>query len=89
MNTITKNRKMEYACEYIHNKIKYILPYIYSAVALELWNVLDETEEEKTQDIATLILESQEIWQKCVDDGKDIVKWCEEVTGFDIRNGIE
>lgn len=45
INTMPKNRKMESACDYIHKKIKYILPYIYSAVVLALWNVLDETEE--------------------------------------------
>ena len=86
---IPKNRKMELACDYLHKKIKLVLPYIYSAIALALWNILDESEEEKTEDIATLIQESQVIWQRCVDDGKDIVKWCEEVTGFDIRQGIE
>ena len=65
-----------------------ILPYIYSAIALALWNILDEPEEEKYNDIATLIEESQIIWNQCVEEGKDIVDRCEEITGFDIRNSV-
>ena len=86
--TIPKNRKMETECDYLHSRIKLVLPYIYSAIALALWNVLDETEEEKVKDIATLIQESQEIWEKCANEGISVVKLCEEITGFDIQNGI-
>ena len=82
------NRKQDAACKYLHNRIKLVLPYIYSAIALALWNVLDESEEEKERDIATLINESQIIWDRCVEENKNIVDWCEEVTGFDIRNSV-
>ena len=82
------NKKMNAACNYLHQRIKLVLPYIYSAIALALWNVLDESDEEKERDIATLINESQIIWNKCVEENKNIVDWCEEVTGFDIRNSV-
>lgn len=84
----TTNKKMNAACNYLHQRIKLVLPYIYSAIALALWNILDEPEEEKYNNIAMLIEESQIIWNKCVEDGKNIVDWCEEITGFDIRNGV-
>ena len=88
INVKYTHRKMEVACDYLHKRIKLMLPYVYSAITLALWNILDETEEEKTEDIATLINESQRIWNECVDNNKNIVEWCEEVTGFNIVDGI-
>lgn len=83
------NKKQDAACKYLHGRIKLVLPYIYSAIALALWNVLDESNEEKERDITTLINESQIIWNQCVEEGKNIVDWCEEVTGIDVRPGLE
>ncbi len=89
INMKPMNKKMEVACDYLHKRIKLILPYIYSAITLALWNVLDEKDEEKTEDIITLINESQRIWNDCVDNNVNIIKWCEEVTGFNIVESIE
>lgn len=83
-----RNRKLNVACEYLHTRIKQVLPYVYSAVALAMWDVLDETDDEKYEDIATLIQKSYEIWIQCEEEGRDILKWCEEVTGHDIKHGI-
>lgn len=85
----TVDRKKLAMCNYIKDSIDKTLPYMYSAVALALWNVLDETDEEKRQDIATLINESQIVWTECVNEGKSIIDLCEEVTGFDIRTGSQ
>lgn len=87
-NMKPKNRMKDACNNYLHLRIKQVLPYIYSAMALALWNVLDETEDEKVEDIATLISESQEIWTECVNSGRNIVEWCEEVTGFDIKGSV-
>lgn len=89
INMKPNNNRMKSACNnYLHLRIKQVLPYIYSAIALALWYVLDETEEEKYDDIAMLINKSQEIWTECVNSDKNIVEWCEEVTGFDIKNSL-
>lgn len=87
----TKHHKggMNAACNYLNMRIKQILPYVYSAIALALWNVLDESEEEKRDDIATLIVESQNIWAECANSNKNIVEWCEEVTGFNIKDSVD
>lgn len=76
-------------CEYLHGRIQQVLPYIYSGIALALWNVLDEPEEEKERDVMTLIQESQNIWNQAVEDGKDIIELCKEVTGIDVRPELE
>ena len=75
-------------CSYLKDRIDKTLPYMYSAIALAMWNVLDETDEEKREDIATLINESQVVWNECVNECKSIIDWCEEITGFDIRSGF-
>lgn len=84
----TIDRKKQAMCNYLKDRIDKTLPYMYSAMALALWNVLDESEDEKREDIATLINESQIIWNECANEGKSIIDWCEEVTGFDIRCGF-
>ena len=88
----TKNmphyRKMERACDYLHKRIKTILPYIYSAIVLAMWEILDETDDEKTQDIQMLLNKSSEIWNECVENGIDVIEKCQEDTGFDIRQEV-
>ena len=84
----TVDRKKLAMCNYLKDRIDKTLPYMYSAIALSLWNVLDETDEEKREDIATIINESQIVWNECVNEDKNIIDWCEEVTGFDIRSGF-
>lgn len=88
-NNMKPNNRMKSAYNnYLRIRINQVLPYIYSSIALALWNVLDEPDEEKYKDIATLISESQVIWNESTNAGKDIVELCEEVTGFDIRNSV-
>ena len=74
--------------DYLKTSIDKTLPYVYSAIALALWRVLDESEDEKIEDISTIINESQIVWNECINEGKSIIDWCEEVTGFDIRNTV-
>lgn len=79
---------MDFALEYIHNRITNDLPYMYSAVALALWNVLDETDEEKEEDIKTIIEESMRVWNDIVANGKDILEECERITGFCMKEEV-
>ena len=77
-----ENRLLNASMDYIHTRITKDLPYMYSAVALAMWNVLEETEEEKVQDIQTLINESKIIWNDIVENGKNVIEECERITGF-------
>ena len=77
-----ENRFLNASLDYIHTRITNDLPYMYSAIALAMWNILDETDEEKVQDINTLLNESQMIWNDIVENGKNIVEECERITGF-------
>ena len=79
---------MDFALEYIHNRITNDLPYMYSAVALALWNVLDETDEEKEEDIRSIIEESMRVWNDIVANGKDILEECEKITGFCMKEEV-
>ena len=79
---------MGYALDYIHDRIVKNLPYVYSAIALAMWNVLDETDDEKHEDIMTLINESMVVWNDIVENGKDVVEECEKVTGISMRDAV-
>ena len=79
---------MDFALDYIHDRITKYLPYMYSAVALAMWNVLEETDEEKHEDIMTLINESMLIWNDIVENGKDVVEECEKITGISMRDAV-
>ena len=79
---------MDFALEYIHTRITNDLPYMYSAVALALWNVLDETDEEKEEDIKVIIDESMRVWNDIVENGKDILEECERITGFCMKEEV-
>ena len=79
---------MDFALDYIHDRITKYLPYMYSAVALAMWNVLEETDDEKYEDIMTLINESMLIWNDIVENGKDVVEECEKITGISMRDEV-
>ena len=64
-------------------------PAIYAAIAIALYRLLLIEEENKIDAINTIFAESQEIWTDCVDRGLDMVKWCLDETGIDIRGGKE
>lgn len=82
------NRFLNASLDYIHSRVTKDLPYMYSAVALALWNILDETEEEKVQDINTLLIESQIVWKDIVENGKNVIEECERITGFCMKNEV-
>lgn len=79
---------MSFALDYIHDRITKYLPYMYSAVALAMWNILDETDEEKEADIKMLIEESMMVWNDIVENGKDVVEECEKITGISMRDAV-
>ena len=79
---------MDFALDYIHDRITKYLPYMYSAVALAMWNVLEETDDEKQEDIMTVINESMMVWNDIVENGKDVVEECEKVTGISMRDAV-
>lgn len=79
----------EASLKMIHDKIKKDLPYIYSAIALATWNLVDGDEEEKHDAVVDLINMSSVIWNEVLENGKDIVEECERITGIDIRKSVE
>ena len=83
-----ENRLLNASLNYIHTRITKDLPYMYSAVALAMWNVLEETDEEKYEDIMTLINESQIVWNDIVANDKDVIEECERVTGISMRDAV-
>ena len=62
---------------------------IYAALAMALWNTLDMPDSEKADAIETVFEESQSIWMDCIEKGYDMDKKCLELTGIDVRNGVE
>lgn len=79
---------MDYALDYIHDRITKNLPYVYSAIAIAMWNILEETDEEKHDDIVMLINESNRVWNDIVENGKDVVEECEKITGICMRDAV-
>ena len=64
------------------------VPQIYSVVAVALWRTLDLPNEEKEDAIRMIFAESQKIWIGCIEKGMDvnqIMKMCEDETGFCVR----
>ena len=79
---------MDFALNYIHERITNDLPYMYSAVALAMWNLVDGDEEEKYNAIMDMIAESSRVWNEVVENGKDVVEECERITGICIRDEV-
>lgn len=73
----------------INDRIRKDLPYMYSAVALAMWNLVDGNEEEKYDAIMDLIQMSHTIWNDVIENEKDVVKECERITGIDIRMQVQ
>ena len=55
---------------------------IYAALAMALYDLLDEDDEEKTYSINTIFNRSLEIWTDFVETGTDVVAECERQTGI-------
>lgn len=68
----------------IHKEINKTLPKLYAAMAIALWNKLDMPEDKKQDAIESVFSETQDIWCDCVDNGKDMLRLCEELTGIDV-----
>lgn len=83
-----QNRLLNASLNLINDRIKKDLPYMYSAVALAMWNLVDGDEEEKYDAIMDLIQMSSAIWNDVVENDKDVVKECERITGIDIRKQV-
>ena len=84
-----QNRLLNASLNLINDRIKKDLPYMYSAVALAMWKLVDGDEEEKYDAIMDLIQMSSAIWNDVVENDKDVVKECERITGIDIRKKVE
>ena len=52
-------------------------PQIYSAIAIALWKTLDMPDS----------VESQWIWEECIEKNRNIEELCEDVTGICIKGG--
>ena len=84
-----QNRLLNASLNLINDRIKKDLPYMYSAVALALWELVDGDEEEKYDAVMDLIQKSGAIWNDVVENEKDVVEECRRITGIDIRNKVE
>ena len=84
-----QNRLLNASLNLINDRIKKDLPYMYSAVALAMWKLVDGDEEEKYDAIMDLIQMSSAIWNDVVENEKDVVEECRRITGIDIRKQVE
>ena len=84
-----QNRLLNASLNLINDRIKKDLPYMYSAVALAMWKLVDGDEEEKYDAIMELIQISSGIWNDVVENEKDVVEECRRITGIDIRKQVE
>lgn len=84
-----QNRLLNASLNLINDRIKKDLPYMYSAVALAMWKLVDGDEEEKYDAIMDLIQISSAIWNDVVENEKDVVEECRRITGIDIRKQVE
>lgn len=84
-----RNRILEASLKFIHDRIQKDLPYMYSAVSIAVYNLVDGDEEEKTQAVIKMIEESNRVWQEVIENGKDVIEECEKITGIDIRKSVE
>lgn len=62
-------------------------PQIYSAIAIALWKTLDMPDSEKPDAINSIFVESQRIWEECIEKNCNIEELCEDVTGICIKGG--
>ena len=82
------NRILSASLEYIHTRITNDLPYMYSAVALAVWDLVEGSEEEKYDAVMDMIQKSSAIWNDVVENNKDIVEECEKITGISMRDEV-
>lgn len=73
----------------INDRVRKDLPYMYSAVALAMWNLVDGDEEEKHDAILDLIQMSYAIWNDIVQNDKNVIEECERITGIDVRMQVK
>lgn len=81
---MAKNKQLIEFCKVLNARTADILPKLYSAFALALWEGLAMPEDEKVEAIKDVIATTQEIWQAHADDEIDILERCRELTGIEI-----
>lgn len=79
---------LDFSLDYIHQRITNDLPYMYSAVALATWELIEGDEEQKYDAVMEMINKSVEIWNEVVNSGKDIIEECERITGIQIIDHV-
>ena len=77
-----KNRQMNSAIDYLYRKVDQITPQVYAAFAVVLTERGWEPEE-----IAKLFAETQTAWAESGERDVDIVTYCSETLGIEVRAG--
>ena len=83
---MAKNNQLISFYKTLNARTSDILPKMYSAVAIALWECLDMSDDDKVEAIESIILDTQYIWQQCADGHIDILERCKELTGIDVQN---
>ena len=74
----------------MHSRVQQDVRYIYAGMAIAMWNNIEGlTDDEKTDYIAQVIYDSQDVWADCANGGISVLDLCEEVTGLDIRTCVK
>lgn len=64
-------------------QINLLLPEIYSAFAVALHNKGYSTEQ-----INDLFMDTQDLWNECVQKDINMPTWCKEITGVDVQQAM-
>ena len=81
-----EQKKYEIQLERLQKKINTLVPEIYSAIVLGLWEKLEGcTDEEKQDFIEDVCIKSQYYWTASCESGKDVVEMCSMLTNIDMR----
>lgn len=73
--------------KWVNYNVRNIVPKVYAALAIALYENLEGSHEEKQDMIDGLFARSQELWNE-YGGHQDIVKICEDLTGLEIERGI-
>ena len=77
-----KNNKLINQYKLMHRKIQEITPEVYAGIAL----ALHRTHGWGFKRINDLFMESQEIWNECVQGDVNMIELCSRETGIDVVN---
>lgn len=82
-NFIERAKLIQQAQKELVKEAMNVTPSIYAAIATVLVRDCHWTEEE----VKTVFMCSQQVWQYCADNGLKVHDYCEEVTGIDFQLG--